>query len=287
MKAVGKSLALLGALAAIPLASLAAPHYDADNSEIYRAPNVHGLAGLLTMNIPHTMGAGATLVASAAYEGAEPGLYESAMVTMGALRIGLSENVEFAVKGKLYQVDPTIGESETGLGDAEAMIKWKFRNQNENLPAMAFGLGAILPTAEESKGFQEVENWGGKFMIAASAEMSVFEDSYIGLYAEAQAVVIDSVGNNTAYTDKYGIINLGIAFPISDNNALVFFVEHNQIVKKNTGLYLEQDYTAITPGLRLATDNFNLTVGLQDVQSDNPIATDSRQRAIATLSMGF
>jgi hypothetical protein len=286
MKAVGKSLALLGALAATPLASLAAPYY-ADDGEIYRAPNIHGLAGLLTMNIPHTMGAGATLVVSGTYEGAEPGLYETAMSTMGALRIGFSENVELAVKGKLYQVDPEIGETETGLGDAEAMIKWKFRNQNENLPAMAIGLGGILPTAEENKGFAEVKNWGAKIMVAASAEVFAFENSYIGLYAEAQAVVIDKVGNATAYTDKYGIINLGIAFPISDDNALVFFTEYNQVLKKHTALALEQDYTAITPGLRLATDHFNLTVGLQNIQNDNVTTDNSRMRAIATLSMGF
>lgn len=286
MKAVGKSLVLLGALAATPLPCLAAPYY-ADDADIYRAPNVHGLTGLLTMNLPYTMGPGATLVVSGSYEGAEPGLYESAMSTMGALRIGFSENVELAVKAKMFQVDPVVGENETGVGDTEAMIKWKFRSQNENLPAMAIGLGAIIPTAEESKGFQEVENWGGKISVTAAAEVSVFEDSYIGLYAEAQAVVIDKFGNDTAYTDKYGIINLGIAFPISDDNALVFFTEYNQVVKKDTALHLEQDYTAITPGLRLATDHFNLTVGLQSIENEVVTADDSRTRAIATLSMGF
>lgn len=281
MKAASNCLFLL-ALVATPSIATAAASADAV-ADIYRAPSLDGFTGLLTMNLPYSAGKGMTVAGGGSYADAYTGVYESLTTVVGALRIGFSDNVEVAVKTKTHSLKPVTGNTESGMGDTEFGIKWKFREQNENLPAMALALGVITPTGDEDKGFTEAENWGGKFGVTAGAEIPVFRDGYLGLYAEVQAVAIDKLGDDTAYTDMYSVTNFGIAFPISDDNHLSFFVEYHSVAKKDVP-GIEQNHTAISPGLRFAHRNFSLSFAAQSVTYDDDTSQD---RILGLLSLGF
>lgn len=290
MRVAGKYLFLLGLIVTPPIA--AAAGYGEQVGEIYRAPNLNGVTGLLIMDLPYTMGGGITVAGGGSYAGtlttptAPTGGYKSLTTVVAAARIGFTDNFEIGVSSKSYTMEPSTGTSEIGVGDTEGMIKWKFRNQNENLPAMALGFGVIAPTGDETKGFTNAKNGGAKLSVTAGAELPVFEDGYLGLYGEAIAVAIDKLGGTTPYTDMYGVINLGVAIPISDDNHLSFFVEYNKLVKKDTLFGMESNHTIISPGLRLAYNNFSLAVAGHNISYDN-LPGVSQRRIMGLVSLGF
>jgi hypothetical protein len=256
------------------------------DANVYRAPSASGLTGLLVMNTADTMGPGLTLAATGSDQNAF-GTIENVRTATAALIAGFSENVELSVKAKALSVQPTGGTAERGMGDSEAMLKWIFHNQNENLPRMAIGLGGIFPTGDSKKGLTELEHWGLRAMLMASAEVPAFDDSFIGLYAEVQGVAIDKFGGTTAYTDQYMVLNFGLAFPISDDNHLQFIIERSQVRKKDTGFIMDTNYTAITPGLRWASDHFSLSAGVQKLNYENDPTTTDKYRAFATLGLTY
>ncbi len=280
MKATGKCLFFIGLIVSSSVAT--AQSYRA--SDVSRAPNLSGLTGLLNMNLPHTMGAGMTAVGGATFADSLPGMYQDYNEVIGALRIGFSDNVELGLKTKSFNVKDLVGNTDTGLGDAEAMIKWKFREQSDSLFAMSLGLGAILPTGDENKGFREVDSLGLKFNVTAAGENALKDDGYIGLYFEGEVVAIDQMSSSSPYKEKYGKFNVGFAFPISDDNNLSFFTEFNQVLKKDIAGVV-QNHTAVSPGLRYANDNLSLTVAGQSVNYTDLNTTQNR--LIGQLSLGF
>ncbi len=279
MRAASKYLFFLGLILTYSMAQGAQVAYG-----VPRAPSLDGLTGLLTMNMPHTMGAGMTAIGGVTMAGALTGQYSDLTVATAALRIGFSDNVEIGLKSKTYNVEYSGGGTDTGLGDSEGMIKWKFREENENLLAMALGLGVILPTGDETKGFKEVDTIGLKFSVTASGEHAVYDDAYVGLYFEGQAIAIDPIDDNSPYKEMYGKLNAGLAFPISDNNSLSFFTEFNLLTNKDKP-GVERNHTAITPGLRYANDNLSLTFAGQMVNYEN--TSGSQKRLIGLFSLGF
>ncbi len=282
MRAAGKYLFLLGLLVTSSVSAMNSGRYHA--FEVTRAPNMDGMTGLLNMNLPHTMGAGLTAIGAVSQSQSLPGVYDDLTEAVAALRVGLSDNLELGLKTKSFSAKDLTGKTQSGLGDSEAMLKWRFREENEHLLAMALGLGAILPTGDENKGFREVENLGIKFSVSAAGENAVFDDSYIGLYFEAQAVAIDQMTSSSPYKEMYGEVNIGLAFPISDDNNLVFFTEYNQVVSKDIPT-VERNHTTISPGLRYATDYFSLTVAAPMV--DDKDTGTSQQQLVGLLSLGF
>lgn len=283
MRATSKYLFLLGLIASSSV--VAKDNNGQYINGIYRAPSLDGMTGLLTMNLPYSMGAGLTVAGGGVFGGQLAGAYDNAVEAVGAVRIGMSDNVEIGFKARSFSVDTVGGGTETGMGDTEGMIKWKFREENENLPAMALGLGAILPTGDESKGFTEVDKLGIKFSVTAAAEREIYDDAYIGLYFEAQAVAIDMMDASSPYKDNYGVVNVGLAFPISDDNHLSFFTEFNRVVNKDVPTFTKRNYGAITPGLRFASQNFSLTVAARLIEYDDTNAT--AKQVVALLSLGF
>lgn len=280
MKATGKHLFLLGLM----MTSSVAGAETYRSADVSRAPNLNGLTGLLTMNLPHTMGAGMTAVGGGTFADSLPGVYQDYNEAIVALRIGFTDNVEIGFKTKNYNVKDLAGNTDTGLGDAEAMIKWKFREQNSHLFAMSLGLGAILPTGDEDKGFREVDNLGIKFNVTAAGENALYDDAYIGLYFEGEVVSIDAMASSSPYKETYGKFNIGFAFPISDDNNLSFFTEFNQVFNKDIATVV-QNHTAISPGLRYAADNFSLTVAGQMI--DYSDLNTTQNRLIGLVSLGF
>lgn len=282
MRASSKYLFLLGLVASASVAARGAdPFFPGD---IDRAPSLNGLTGLVNLNMPYTMGAGLTAIGGATMAGAVANQYDSFTEVNAALRLGLSDNIEVGVKTKTFRVDPVTGGAETGVGDAEAMIKWKFRDQNENLPAMALGLGAMVPTSDKNKGFRETEAFGVKFSVMAGTELTVFEDGYVGLYGEAQLVAIDMVKATSPYQEMYGVVNVGLAFPISADNRLTFFTEYNQVTRKDVPTTVSNS-SMVTPGLRYAHRNFSLTFAGQSVNFED--TGTSQTRLVGLISLGF
>lgn len=278
--------AIKGVIASILVLSSTAVFGSNPDDSIYRAPSASGLTGLLVMNIPQTMGPGLMLSVTAMGQGQFETL-DNITTGSAALIVGFSENLELSARTKFISVEPVGGDTEQGMGDSEVTLKWKFRNQNENLPAMAVGIGGILPTGDADKGLTEVDNWGVRFLVTASGEVPVFADSFIGLYAEAQVVAIDKFGDEMPYSDKYGVFNLGLAFPISDNNRLHFILERNEIRKRNRGFPFERDYVAVTPGLRYASNHFSFAAGMQSLEYEDAPTTGDKYRLFATLSFGI
>ncbi len=282
MRAFNKCLFLLGLIVSTSVSARGDDQYYA--AAISRAPSLDGMTGLLTMNLPHTMGAGITAVGAVSLADSLPGQYEDLTEAIVALRVGFSDNIEIGLKTKNYTSKDLTGNTNTGLGDAEVMIKWKFREQNEHLLAMALGLGAILPTADEKKGFGEVDTLGIKLNVTGAAEKPIYDDSYVGLYFEGEIVAIDSMTSSSPYKEMYAVVNVGLAFPISDDNNLSFFTELNRVTNKDKPTMV-RNHSAITPGLRYANDNFNLTIAAQMIDYGDINA--SQNRFIAQLSLGF
>lgn len=266
---------------------------DDDVGEIFRMPSMQGLSGLLTMNTPSTVGSGgfALSIYGLGESGTNPD-YSTVQVPV-VLLIGFSENVEIAARAKL--ITATGGTTaagtprtsrDSGAGDSEFLVKWKFRNQNENLPTMALGLGLLFPTGDADKGFSEADNWGGKFMVMAASETAVFENSYLGLYGEAQVVMRDRfIGGTSTYSDTYGVGNFGLTFPISDDNHLLFTVEYNRFFNK-LNLTLGDSEKATTPSLRYVTKHINISAGIQFLD-DNAQSSGHRDRLIVAVGVTY
>ena len=82
---------------------------------------------------------------------------------VATLTMGITDNLEFGAKGKFIATD--LGSSltrEQGFGDTEVALKWRIRNQSEEgtIPAIALGIGGIIPTGDSAKGFERSENKG-------------------------------------------------------------------------------------------------------------------------------
>lgn len=63
-------------------------------------------------------------------------------------------------------------------------MKWRFIDQTETFPALAFAIGGILPTGSEDKNLGEVDHWGARFSALASSEARLLDDSFLGLNKE-------------------------------------------------------------------------------------------------------
>ncbi len=256
---------------------------------VNRPVNVQGLTGLIITNSAFTQPAGHIAIGISAL--GENSNVPNFSIVQGAatLTVGLTDRVEVGVKGKMIATN--IGSSATreiGKGDSDFLIKWRFSSQGEIMPALAFGLAWTFPTADTSKGFSEVEYEGIKLMLIASSEKRILDDSFIGVYFEGQVVLNDQLHRTGAspFADKYGVLNAGLLFPISDNNRLQAVFEYNRVFKKDIVTLYEQNYSAVTPGLRYVTEHFNLSVGVQFLNKEQT-GYKNDTRGVGTLSLSF
>jgi hypothetical protein len=268
------------------------PRYAADDQIINRPVNMQGLTGLLFTNSAYTQPAGSVTfgLAGLAEDSSEPE-YSVAQAT-ASLTIGLSDRVEAAVRGKMF--GRNFGSSavrETGMGDTDLLLKWRFSSQGENLPALAFGFGWTFPTGEDDKGFTEAKYESVRIMVMAAGENRVLDDGFIGIYMEAQAVFNDQLhkDSDSPYKDKYGVVNAGILFPLSDDNHLQLMLEYTRVLKKEFQMLYDRNYTGIVPGLRYVTENFSLTLGLQKISRDDsgPAADEKANRIAGAVNYRF
>ncbi len=270
--------------------------YDRSNDEgdhelvvINRAVNVFGLTGLLFTNSAYTQPAGRVAIGLSAV-GENSDTPNFSVVQGGAsLTIGITDRLEVGVRGTM--VGTNLGSSsttETGTGDSDVFVKWRFKSQGDTLPALAVGFGWTFPTGDEKKGFTEIKYEGIKMMVLATSEKKILDDSFIGVYLEGQVVLNDQFHEDTKtpFKDQYGVVNAGLLFPISDDNELQFMFEYNRVFKKDVVTLFEQDYSALTPGLRFVTERFSLSLGLQ-LMNKNQEGVKDDYRVAGTMNYSF
>jgi hypothetical protein len=254
---------------------------------INRPPNIQGLTGLMVTNSAFTRPAGTLAVgASVMIEDSEEPNY-SVIQTPITLTFGITDTIEAGMKMKYVNYSKS---KESGLGDSELAVKWRWKTHSPTSPELAVGLAGIIPTASDSKRLNDVTNWGVKFMVLASSETRISSNSFLGLYLETQAVFIDgfSRGLTTGTQDRYGVINAGVLLPISTNNRFQAMLELNDTLGKRRArtLVAEGNQLGITPALRYVTDTLSVTAGAQFLRKDTKGYEDTI-RWIGTLSYQF
>lgn len=258
---------------------------------INRPPDIQGLTGLMVTNSAFTRPAGTFAVGgSIMIEDSNKPDYRLVQTPI-TLTFGITETIEAGIKTKYVDYDRTTPKTaKSGLGDTELAVKWRWDTHNETFPELAVGLAGIIPTASESKGLNDVTNWGVKVIALASSETRILDSSFLGIYLEAQAVFIDgaSAGHTTRMQDRYGVINAGVLLPLSANNRFQAMIELSEMLRRahyRTAL-AEGDQTGITPALRYVTDTLSVTAGAQFLRKDTNGYEDTI-RWIGTLSYQF
>jgi hypothetical protein len=257
---------------------------------INRSPNIQGLTGLMVTNSAFTRLAGTLAIGgSVIFEDSNKPDY-LIIQTPITLTFGITDTIEAGLKMKYVYFDRTTpSTSESGLGDSEIALKWRWKTHSTTTPELAIGMAGILPTGSGSKGLNDVTNWGVKCMFMATSETKILGDSFLGLYLEAQAVFIDTLSKaNKKIQDRYGVINAGVLLPIGANNRLQAMLELNKTLEKKrwqTAL-AEGDQTGITQALRYVTDTLSFTAGAQFLSKDTKGYKDTI-RWIGTFSHQF
>jgi hypothetical protein len=128
-----------------------------------------------------------------------------------------------------------------------------------------------------------VAHWGVRFGLAIGSELS-WKDHLLAIYADAQVAGQDL--SEDRLKDVYGMFNAGLLFPISKYQNLQILVEYSIVTGMNRISLIGGDYTALTYGIRLVSERFNLTMGTQFLHKDED-NFDNSSRVIGLMSMKF
>jgi hypothetical protein len=242
---------------------LAPPGLRAEELELINRPvNTSGLTGLLITTSPFTLPPRTFEIGAAVLS--EKSLVPKFTSTSYQLTMsyGLASNKEVALKAQyLYRnEDPDI--RSRGMGDTELSFKWNVLPQPEDRyrPGIAVIGTGIFPTGDREAGTNDISHWGCRIGLALGSEIA-WEDRIIALYADGQAALQD-VSDKTL-RDSYTLLNAGILVPISKYRNLQVLVEFNLRSGKDHVTVDGGDYSAVTYGLRLVRERFNLTFGTQ------------------------
>jgi hypothetical protein len=253
---------------------------------INRPANTSGLTGLLLTTSPFTIAPGSIELGFAAIseKSATPGysLNELPLVT---IQYGMTETMELALKGSYFHETTDAGIRQRSAGDTQLSYKWNFlpQNKSSSLPALALILTGIAATGKREANFEGVSHWGAKFGLATGREIA-WGDHIVGLYADAQVVVHDQSDGRSR--DSYGVMNAGLIFPISKYRNLQMLLEYTIVNGVDKVTQEGGDYSAITYGLRMVTERFNLSIGTQFLRKDVE-GFDNSTRIIGMTSIKF
>ena len=264
--------------------------YRDDPSVVVNRPvNVQGLTGLIITNSAYTQPKGRIVVglSTIAENSKEPDF--SIIQGIATVTAGVTDRIEVGLRAQ--RIGTNLGSSATreiDAGDTDLLFKWRISSQGETLPAMALGLVWTLPTGNAEKGFQSAEHASARLMVIGTSEQEMPGDYFIGVYFEGQIVYSDlqQGGEPKPYSDKYGVFNAGLLFPLTDSRSLQAILEYSTVVKKDIPSVYEQNHSAVMPGLRYVTENFNISLGVQFMNREDP-AFKNDLRYIGTLSYAF
>ncbi len=254
---------------------------------VNRPVNTSGLTGLLVTTSPYTLTRGTVEIgASIMSENSNTPDYTITEYPVSAT-VGMPNNAELAVKSSYFTLSQ--GPTSTTMrryGDLEMSYKWNFMPQPEDSmrPAVALIVTGIIPTENNSTlNNNGVAHWGMRLGLAVGTELN-WKDHAVGIYADGQLAGQDIAERRLQ--DLYGIMNAGLLFPISKYRNLQMFMEYSLITRKDIKTVSGGDYTAITYGLRLVTDRFNLTIGTQSLHKKLE-GYDNSSRVIGLMSAKF
>jgi hypothetical protein len=262
----------------------------AEELDIVNHPiNAYGLTGLLMTSSPYTLTPGTVEIGASIQS--ENSIRPDYTITEYPLSVtvGVSNTSEIGVRSSYI----SIAEGPTGStvmtrksGDLEVSYKWTFIPQREYSirPAVAMIATGIFPTQNNSdQKTNSVSHWGMRLGISVGTEIS-WKDHVLGIYADGQLAGQDL--SDSALKDLYGIVNVGLLFPISKYQNLQMFMEYSLITDKDIKTLSGGDYTILTYGLRLVTERLNLTIGTQSLHKELE-GYDNSGRVIGLISMKF
>ena len=262
---------------------------DDPSTVINRPANVQGLTGLIFTNSAYTQQKGRIVMglASIAENSRKPDY--SIAQGIATVTAGITDRIEVGLRAQMIATN--LGSSatrETGAGDLDLLVKWRISSQDDDLPAMALGLAFTLPTGDEDQGFKGVQDQAVRIMVIGTSEKEMPGDYFIGLYFEGQIVQSDRLPGAEAKptSDKYGVLNAGLLFPLNDSRSLQALFEYSGVFKKDIPSVYEQDHSSVMPGFRYVTDSFNLSLGVQLYNPDDP-EINNGLRYMGTLSYAF
>ncbi|MHB8846245.1 MAG: hypothetical protein ACYC7L_16045 [Nitrospirota bacterium] len=264
-------------------------YLDDPSVVVNRPANIQGLTGLILTNSAYTQPKGRIVMglATIADNSRQPDY--SVAQGIATVTAGITDRIEVGLRAQMIATN--LGSSatrETGAGDLDLLIKWRISSQDRNLPAVAIGLACTLPTGDEDQGLRSVEDQSIRFMVIGTSEQEMPGDTFIGIYFEGQIVQSDKLpGSEVKPTsDKYGVLNAGLLFPLNDSRSLQALFEYSGVFKKDIPSAYEQDHSSVMPGIRYVTDRFNLSLGVQLYNPDDP-GTRNHPRYMGTLSYAF
>ncbi len=254
---------------------------------INRPVNIQGLTGLIITNSAYTQPRGGMVIglSALAENSASPNF--SMLQEIATITGGITDRIELGAKARL--IETGLGSSasrEVGFGDTDLACKWRVSSAGDMLPAIALGLELTLPTGDSSRGLSEIKQEGVRLMVIGSSETEMPGDYVFGVYGEGQIVLIDQLHRTSLYADKYGVVNAGVLFSLTDDRRLQAIVEYNQVFKKDVLTLYDQNFTALMPGLRYVTPNLNVSFGVQILNRDQADAK-SDNRYVGTISYKF
>jgi hypothetical protein len=254
---------------------------------INRPVNVHGMSGLLFTTIPFTLSDGAFEVALGALsENSTKPNYTRTEIPTVNITAGIGQNKELAVKTSYFRkTDNDTNQKERATGNTELSYKWNFLPQNESsqLPALAAIITGIAPSGEQKDAAEpgRVTHWGARLGLSAGREI-LWGDHVIGIYGDLQMVVHDLSDENIR--DRYALANAGLLFPISKYRNLQILLEYTKLSDIDRETTEGGDYSAITYGLRLVSEGFNLSIGTQFIHKQIEGFDDS-SRIVGMMSL--
>ncbi len=228
---------------------------------VNRPVNSDGMTGLLVTTAPFTLPK-RTLEIGAAVITESSHVPDFTVTTYPLLvAYGLSSS-EIAIRAAFVDIKSADATKSRGAGDTEISYKWNFRKQREysNAPAVSLFLTGILPTGDKTAGTNSVDHWGARLGLSIGSEVAL-EDYTLGLYADGQIAVQDLSDSNAS--DRKQLFNAGILLPISKYRNLQMLVEYNAMGGEDVSHQFETNFTAVTYGIRLVNERFNLTFGAQ------------------------
>jgi hypothetical protein len=255
------TLFLLGII--MILGAFPAMVFAEDLEMVNRPVNTSGLTGLLFTTIPFTLPTRSVEIGVAVLsENSTIPKYTITELPVVTITTGIAQGMELALKGSYYQTTDISGTKARGAGNTEVSYKWNFLPQQEYsaVPAVALIATGIAPTGDKDIVQNEVNNWGVRLGFTAGSEIE-WGAHVVGLYADAQVMIHDL--SDEQYKDIYGIVNAGVLFPISKYRNLQMLIEYSMVSGKNKKTEEDGDYSAITSGLRLVSERFNLSIGTQ------------------------
>ena len=151
-------------------------------------------------------------------------------------------------------------------------------------PAFALILGGSIPTDHSNDlNISSVQHWAMQLGLSGGTEIT-WREHIIGIYADAQAVGQDLT--EKGLSDFYGVYNAGLLLPISKYQNLQMFAEYSLVEGKKRLTASGGDYSALTYGLRLVSERFNLTIGTQFLRKQSESFGNS-DRMMAMMSVKF